>query len=59
MVAVADDAASETLIHHLGGRETDIAVARDAVGLIAARGFHRDHDVVADLEQVIAASQEA
>lgn len=39
--------------------EDDLAVAREAVALIAARGFHRDQNVVADLEQVIAAAQRA
>lgn len=39
--------------------ETDLALARQAVALIVARGFHRDQDVVADLERVIAAAREA
>ncbi|MEO7625434.1 MAG: nucleotidyl transferase AbiEii/AbiGii toxin family protein [Nocardioides sp.] len=39
--------------------ERDFVLAREAVALIAARGFHRGQDVVADLEQVIAAAREA
>lgn len=39
--------------------ESDFVLAREAVALIAARGFHRGQDVVADLEQVIAAAREA
>ena len=33
--------------------ERDIEDARSAVALIAARGFHRDKDVVAELERMI------
>lgn len=39
--------------------DDDLATAREAVALIVERGFHRDQDVVADLEQVIAAAREA
>ena len=39
--------------------EDDLVLARDAVALIAARGFSRGQDVVADLESVIAAAVEA
>lgn len=34
----------------------DLGVAREAVVLIAARGFNRGQDIVADLEQVLAAA---
>lgn len=37
--------------------EADIALAREAVALIVARGFHREQDVVTDLEQVIGATR--
>ncbi len=35
--------------------EADIALAREAVALIAARGFNRGQDVCDDLQQVLAA----
>lgn len=37
--------------------EVDIALAREAVALIVARGFNRAQDVVTDLEQVLAATR--
>ena len=33
---------------------TDLDTARDAVGLIRARGFNREQDVEADLDKLIA-----
>jgi hypothetical protein len=32
---------------------TDLDTARDAVKLIQARGFNRQHDIVSDLDQLI------
>lgn len=39
--------------------EADIALARTAVALIVARGFHRGQDVISDLEQVIEAARDS